>query len=479
VRVSCAFWLIVGLILPATVAWAMFGTPPRGVPLERLTRNARAYITRNRKSPKGFYVLARIYSMAYAQGADAIDDFYLGEKGELPEFAGRGYHLPYREEPCWIKKYFAALPAGALIRDVPGQLSKIESAKLNRLVQECDAPGWQARDRATKPLFLMGPRIIASLKALLQGKGLSLEQRIRIKWVHRRLSVVRYLHLAANAYEQARKLAPKDGKILLGLAWAHEMAGKTPRALALYRACYRLSLPKETKVKLRYWLPGTWHGSFAWEAGERILALTQKQQGQKISEERQQITAALATLKKNRRPNRRAMTPIILPLGPDTRYASLVSPKQIVRFDLEGGGTRRRWTWVSSNAGILVWDPTGKGKITSGRQMFGSTTWWIFWNHGYEALAMLDDDRNGWLEKRELRNLAIWQDRDQDGISDAGEVRALRRLGIVRIRVHATGRSGAILEARPGVVFADGRTVPTYDWISREVSDRGGAADRR
>jgi hypothetical protein len=124
---------------------------------------------------------------------------------------------------------------------------------------------------------------------------------------------------------------------------------------------------------------------------------------------------------------------------------------------------------VKPNAGILVWDPKGTGKITSGRQLFGSATFWVLYGDGYEALASLDDDRNGWLTEKELAGISVWQDRNGNGKSDPGEVRAVASLAITGIRTTPTSRAG-VLTAADGIRFRDGRTIPTFDWIAHTHS---------
>ena len=59
------------------------------------------------------------------------------------------------------------------------------------------------------------------------------------------------------------------------------------------------------------------------------------------------------------------------------------------------------------------WEPLIGGRYPS------VVTFWIFWDNGYEALQSLDDNQDGKLEGDELKGLAIWQDRNCDGISDA------------------------------------------------------------
>ena len=82
------------------------------------------------------------------------------------------------------------------------------------------------------------------------------------------------------------------------------------------------------------------------------------------------------------------------------------------------GSALPRWTWISSRAGWLVHDPRRTGEITSALQWFGNVTFWLFWENGYDALAALDDDADGELAGDELRDLAIWHDRNSTGTSE-------------------------------------------------------------
>ena len=166
------------------------------------------------------------------------------------------------------------------------------------------------------------------------------------------------------------------------------------------------------------------------------------------------------------------MTPIILPLGPKTDFPDLIDNAASVSFDLAGDGVKRTWPWITPGAGLLVWDPRGTGRITSGQQLFGSVTFWLFYPEGYSALASLDNNGDGWLTGTELSGIGIWNDRNSNGVSDRSEVRSLSTYGVVAVRTKAALENG-VLSARKGVVFADGRTVPTYDWTPTSHPQKG------
>jgi hypothetical protein len=98
--------------------------------------------------------------------------------------------------------------------------------------------------------------------------------------------------------------------------------------------------------------------------------------------------------------------------------------------------------------------------------MFGNVTFWIFWRDGYEALRSLDDDGDGVLRGAELRGVALWQDRNGNGICDSGEVRPVSEWGITEISCAGEMHSTGIAWSPKGVTFTDGESRPTYDWIA-------------
>ena len=117
------------------------------------------------------------------------------------------------------------------------------------------------------------------------------------------------------------------------------------------------------------------------------------------------------------------------------------------------------------DAAWLVFDPKETGKITSSIQMFGSRSFLLFCSDGYEALSLLDDDRDGSIVGAELTGLALWNDRNSNGISDPGEVKPVADHGISALSARAQKHSSGMPYAPEGVTFKDGTTRPTYDLI--------------
>ena len=139
-------------------------------------------------------------------------------------------------------------------------------------------------------------------------------------------------------------------------------------------------------------------------------------------------------------------TPVIF--GAADSVEGLLDVERTVSFDIAGDGIPRRWPWVRPTTGILVWDPANSGQITSGRQLFGSVTWWIFWNDGYRALSALDDNGDGWLSGPELDGIGVWYDRNSNGISEPGEVHPCGQAGVFRIAARAQRGPDGVLTHR-------------------------------
>jgi hypothetical protein len=172
----------------------------------------------------------------------------------------------------------------------------------------------------------------------------------------------------------------------------------------------------------------------------------------------------------------RAITPVAIPLEDGMSVDQMLSPSTRVRFDADGSGLPKSWTWISPKAGWLVYAPDRNTKpVTSALQLFGNVTFWLFWENGYHAMRALDDNHDGSLSGAELEGLAIWQDRNSNGADDPGEVRTLAAWGIVSLscaHVSTPDRADYAAMSEAGVTFTDGRTRPTYDLLLYERPGR-------
>ncbi len=230
-------------------------------------------------------------------------------------------------------------------------------------------------------------------------------------------------------------------------------------ALRFYRNAYTLEIKSRSDHGIDF---------LSVEAADDIVKL--QQHHSLSSTEQNELTTLkkqIATFESQPRP----ITPILISFDRQASLSNLLAPDRHVRFDLAGDGIGRQWPWVKPTTGILVWDPNHTGNITSGLQLFGNVTWWLFWNDGYEPLAALDNDHNGWLEGTELQGIAVWFDRNGDGVAQPGEVVSLDLLGIKRIAVQSAGLTDGVPANPNGVQLRNGSFLFTFDWTPSSLTE--------
>jgi hypothetical protein len=121
----------------------------------------------------------------------------------------------------------------------------------------------------------------------------------------------------------------------------------------------------------------------------------------------------------------------------------------VVQFSLDPQAPESYSLWKGSKSNpLLVYDPKKSGMVTSVTQLFGN---WTFggrdgkpgaevaavgggmkspWKNGFEPLALLDTDKNGRVDGKELTPIALWFDENRDAVVDTGEMRSLVDSGV-------------------------------------------------
>ena len=75
-------------------------------------------------------------------------------------------------------------------------------------------------------------------------------------------------------------------------------------------------------------------------------------------------------------------------------------------FDLNSDGTAsEQINFVTSGSGFLAFDRNGDGVVNNGSELFGTKT-----GDGFAELALLDTDRNGWIDENDAAyaQLSVW-----------------------------------------------------------------------
>ncbi len=295
-----------------------------------------------------------------------------------------------------------------------------------------------------------------------------------------------HLTAAIDNFKKAIELDSKNGLYHLGLASLFEQyidyAKKADlkilpdeirdiillHAAEIYYTAYKLSIEENLKLTL---IPISGIKSLTgYEAGNAYIRLIE--QNTNTTEEQKKVLAEIHknidTLNKLRIG---AITPIVFSFEKLFSPTDLLERNLQVNFDLDGDGSSELWPWVKPSTGILVWNENGKNEITSGRQLFGSVTWWLFFNDGYHALDCLDDNRDSTLSGDELKGISVWFDANSNGKSENEDIKSLEELGIVSISTKSTSTENGWPANKTGIKLKTSQTIPTYDWIAKPFSN--------
>jgi hypothetical protein len=137
------------------------------------------------------------------------------------------------------------------------------------------------------------------------------------------------------------------------------------------------------------------------------------------------------------------LSPIILDLdGDGVEMKSIKKSKAM--FDMNGDGSLDDTGWTGKGDGFLVIDRNNDGLITSASEL-SFTTENPDARSDLEALAALDNNGDRVLNKDDARfkELKVWVDANDNGITDAGELKTLEEVGITEISLSGRAIDGA------------------------------------
>ncbi|MBI4755089.1 MAG: hypothetical protein HY778_06630 [Betaproteobacteria bacterium] len=129
-------------------------------------------------------------------------------------------------------------------------------------------------------------------------------------------------------------------------------------------------------------------------------------------------------------------SPIVLDLDGDGVETVSLSDGSLFDHSKDGFAERSAWTW--GDDGFLVMDRNGDGQINDGGELFGSNTplpGGGIAPNGYEALKILDEDRDGQVNAKDatFSSLQVWKDVDGDGRVSEGELLSLADAGVFSV----------------------------------------------
>jgi Ca2+-binding RTX toxin-like protein len=123
------------------------------------------------------------------------------------------------------------------------------------------------------------------------------------------------------------------------------------------------------------------------------------------------------------------------------------TPANTVYFDMHNDGMKEAVSWVGPQDGMLAMDLNGNGVIDNAGELITS----------YAQLAALDTNHDGVLDDKDAAwaNLVVWQDKNQDGITQPGELLSVKNdLFLEEIPVAPVASDGvsATIQAAIGAV---------------------------
>ena len=138
-----------------------------------------------------------------------------------------------------------------------------------------------------------------------------------------------------------------------------------------------------------------------------------------------------------------------------------------VYFDVDGDKFAERTGWLGGDDGFLVLDANHNGRVDDISEMFGNR-----FSGGLDELAQYDSDGDGKITAADViwAELKVWQDANQDGITNGGELKGLGAVGILEINLTRTALDvttpqNAHLIGRGNVTFADGSIHRAFEAI--------------
>lgn len=443
------FSLFVFLLLPASLFALFIG--PTLVPVDRLIANTKAFLKDNPKNHAAYYTLARIHYLAFVNKSNFV--------GAMSKNGSEKH--PQEIAPDWL--------LGDYIEDA----RYIEAERL------------ALKELGIKSLEKQSKEIKEKYYALYQKKKEELKNQ---KWEPEKIKqedLFNHVKEAIINFNKSIEIDPKNGLYHLGLASLYsqylsykksEKIQNEPKELkeitldkaqVLFFKAYSLTV--ENDLLLKNQPTSGLKSVVSFEAGNAYVKNSKLIEN--ITEDtKKNIEKISENLEKLKKLPNGFITPIIFTLEKHANFSELLAPNLKVNFDLDGDGNKEMWPWLSKTTGLLVWDPQNKGIITSGRQLFGSVTWWIFFETGYQALDALDNNRDGQLSNDELNGIAAWYDKNSNGISDPGEVVDLKSLGIQSIATKQTGAINGMPMNSFGIILDNGKSVPTYDWVAARAN---------
>jgi Ca2+-binding RTX toxin-like protein len=116
-----------------------------------------------------------------------------------------------------------------------------------------------------------------------------------------------------------------------------------------------------------------------------------------------------------------------------------------VFFDMKGDGWKHRTSWVAPGDGLLAYDSNGDGKIDKAGEIS-----FVGYKNGaqsdLEGLAAFDSNGDGRFSAADEKwsKFGVWQDANQNGVTDPGEFRTLEEMGVSGVNLTSDGQFSVV-----------------------------------
>lgn len=165
--------------------------------------------------------------------------------------------------------------------------------------------------------------------------------------------------------------------------------------------------------------------------------------------------------------------PIAIDLGNDGFAFTDVNDSNIF-FDINGDGFEHRTAWPSAGDGLLVFDANGNGVVDDGSEI-SFARYQADAQTDLEGLKAFDSNGDGIFSALDSTwdSFGVWQDSNQNGVTDAGEFRSLNDMGLAAVALTSDGKfsvvDGQTVHGIGQVSMADGSTLNLAD-VTMEYS---------
>lgn len=139
-----------------------------------------------------------------------------------------------------------------------------------------------------------------------------------------------------------------------------------------------------------------------------------------------------------------------------------------VFFDVNGDGWKHRTSWIGKDDGLLAYDIDGDGKIDKAGEI-SFARYKDGAQSDLEGLRAFDSNGDGRFDAADDKwaKFGVWQDTNQNGVTDPGEFRTLSEMGITAVNLTSDGQfqiiNGQTVHGVGSMTKVDGSQIAIAD----------------